>query len=189
MSWTCGTQHRLQVSDSIDALLVIDMQESLLQGDTKFDLPCVVERINRLATRVRTRGGFVVFVQHDGPPGDNFVPFTSGWEILSSIAVEPHDLKIRKTQNDAFFQTSLDAELKRRGVRNVLVSGWATDLCVDATVRSAAAVGYRVIVASDCHTVSNRPHLSAEGIREHHHWVWKNLISSHAVLIHKEADI
>ncbi|MCP4945633.1 MAG: isochorismatase family protein [Planctomycetaceae bacterium] len=53
----------------MDALLVIDMQESLLLGHAKFDLQSVVERINRLAARVRSRGGCIVFVQHDGPPG------------------------------------------------------------------------------------------------------------------------
>lgn len=37
----------------MDALLIIDMQEGLLQGASKHDLPTVVERINRFAARVR----------------------------------------------------------------------------------------------------------------------------------------
>ncbi len=51
----------------MDVLLVVDMQEGLLQGKPKHDLSGVIERINRLAARVRERGGCVLFVQHDGP--------------------------------------------------------------------------------------------------------------------------
>lgn len=52
----------------MDALLVVDMQEGMLQGGAKHGLPAVIERINRIAARVRTEGGAVFFIQHDGPP-------------------------------------------------------------------------------------------------------------------------
>ena len=63
----------------LDALIVIDMQEGLLRGAPKHDLSGVVERIDRLAARVRERGGCVFFVQHDGAPADDFAPFAAGW--------------------------------------------------------------------------------------------------------------
>ena len=80
---------------------------------------------------------------------------------IGIVATLLTDHIVRKTLIDAFFRTSLDSDLKQRGVRRVVIAGWATDLCVDAIVRSAVAAGYRVIVVGDCHTVSNRPHLSA----------------------------
>jgi len=43
----------------VDVLLVVDMQEGLLRGAPKHDLLAVVERINRLALRVRRSGGSV----------------------------------------------------------------------------------------------------------------------------------
>ena len=55
----------------MDVLVVIDMQEGLLAGDGKRDLAAVIERIHRLADRVRGRGGSVVFVQHEGGAGDD----------------------------------------------------------------------------------------------------------------------
>ena len=56
----------------MDALLVIDMQCGMLEGAPKHDLEGVIERLNVLGARVRGAGGRVVFVQHDGPPGDAF---------------------------------------------------------------------------------------------------------------------
>ena len=160
---------------------MIDMQEGLLQGPAKRDVAGVVERINRLAARVRERGGIVVFVQHAGPPGDEFEPDKPGWQLLSILDVTPADRVVGKTLNDAFFATSLHAELSALRPERLLVAGWATDLCVDGSVRSAVALGYRVVVVADGHTVSDRPHLDAEGVIRHHHWVWANLLAPHPV--------
>ena len=164
-----------------DALLVVDMQEGLLRGAPKHDLPGVVARINRLARRVRQRGGAVVFVQHAGPAGDDFEPHTPGWRLLPALETEPTDRVVAKTLNDPFFETTLRSELAALGAERVLVTGWATDLCVDATVRSAAALGFEVIAVADGHTVSDRPHLPAAKVIDHHHWVWANLIARHPV--------
>jgi nicotinamidase-related amidase len=57
-----------------------------------------------------------------------------------------------------------------------------------STVRSAAALGYPVVVVSDCHTVSDRPHMDAEKVIEHHHWVWRNLIADFPVTIAEESE-
>jgi nicotinamidase-related amidase len=116
-------------------------------------------------------------------------PLAAGWPILAALARESHDLVVRKTLNDAFYGTSLGETLARLGVSRVLVVGWATDLCVDATVRSAAAQGHDVVVVSDCHTVSDRPHLPAARVIEHHQWVWSQLIAPYPVAFAREADL
>jgi nicotinamidase-related amidase len=165
------------------------MQEGMLNGSPKRDLTAVIERINRLGTRVRQRGGKVVFVQHDGSPGDDFEPHTPGWSLLSSLAREPEDRIVHKTLNDAFFGSTLRAELIELGVTRLIVAGWATDFCVDSTVRSAVAQGFNVVIAADCHTLSDRPHLGAEQVIAYHHWIWENLIAPHPVTIACEAEL
>jgi nicotinamidase-related amidase len=167
----------------VDALLVVDMQEGLRLGAPKHDLAGVVTRINGLAVRVRKRGGVVFFVQHAGPAGDDFEPQSPGWHLLSAIETAPGDRIVAKALNDPFFKTTLQAELADLRPDRVLLAGWATDLCVDATVRSAASLGFAVIAVADCHTVSDRPHLSAERVIEHHHWIWANLIAPHPVRV------
>ena len=173
----------------MDVLLIVDMQEGLLQSAPKHDLMAVVERINRLAGRVRRAGGVVFFVQHAGPGGDEFEPGTPGWRLLTTISTEPGDRVVGKTLNDPFFNTSLRSDLDEVRADRLLVAGWATDLCVDATIRSAAALGFEVVAVADCHTVSDRPHLSADRVIEHHHWVWANLIAPRPVRIVREADL
>ena len=42
-------------------------------------------------------------------------------------------------------------------------------------LRSAAARGFDVFAVTDAHTTADRPHLSAEKIIEHHHWMWEHL--------------
>jgi len=86
----------------VDVLVVVDMQEGLLAGDSKRDLPAVIERINRLADRIRSGGGRVVFVRHEGSAGDGFAPGAPGWEILGDVRRASTDHVVGKTLNDAF---------------------------------------------------------------------------------------
>ncbi|MEI6666745.1 MAG: cysteine hydrolase family protein [Acidobacteriota bacterium] len=51
---------------------------------------------------------------------------------------------------NAFSNTSLDAVLKTHGIKDVLVAGMVTSLCIDSTGRAAYERGYRVTILSDC---------------------------------------
>ena len=65
--------------------------------------------------------------------------------------------------------------LRQRPPGLLFVCGFATEFCVDTTVRAAASRGMDIVVLSDAHTTSNRPHLDAESIIAHHNWVWSNM--------------
>ena len=67
--------------------------------------------------------------------------------------------------------------LRARAIDRLIITGWATDYCVDTTVRSALARGYPTVVPSDGHTAANRPHLPAEKIIEHHNAIWADFIA------------
>ena len=161
----------------MDALLIVDMQVGLLSGGPKHDLPGVIDRINRLAANVRAQSGIVIFIQHCGDTGDDFEPQTPGWALLPELIRDPADVIVQKSMNDPFAGGELQARLDRTAPDRVLVTGWATDLCVDATVRSAVSNHHDVVVVTDAHTLSDRPHLDAVGVKRHHHWIWSNLIS------------
>jgi nicotinamidase-related amidase len=161
----------------MDAMLIVDMQVGLLTGDPKHDLPGVIDRINRLAANVRAQSGIVIFIQHCGDTGDAFEPQSHGWALLPELIRDPADVIVQKRMNDPFAGGALQARLDRIAPDRVLVTGWATDLCVDATVRSAVSNHHHVVVVTDAHTLSDRPHLDAVSVMRHHHWIWSNLIT------------
>lgn len=160
------------------ALVVIDMQlGSFTPRAARHDSAGVVSRMNMLAGMVRSRNGLVVFVQQDGPPGDPHYPETPGWYLLPELEARPSDRFVRKSACDAFLGTDLSEILRSSSVEQLIITGCATDFCVDTTVRSALAQGYRTIVPGDGHTTADRPHLSAEKIIEHHNTVWSEFLS------------
>ena len=161
-----------------DALIVIDMQQGSFGPATpRYDAAGLVGRINLLADDVRSGGGAVVFVQHDGPPGDPHHPDAPGWRLLSDLRVRPDDTIVRKQSCDAFLHTSLDDLLRARTICRLIVTGCATDYCVDTTVRSALGRGWPTIVPSDGHTTLDRPHLSALQIIAHHNAIWADFLA------------
>jgi nicotinamidase-related amidase len=160
------------------ALLVIDMQVgSFGKESRRHDVPGLVGRLNALARRVRAGGGTVIFVQHDGPDGDPHHPSQPGWALLPELEHLSADVIVHKTACDSFLGTELERVLATRGLRDIVVTGCATDYCVDTTVRAALARGYRTTVPSDGHTTADRPHLSAAKIIEHHNAIWRDFIA------------
>ena len=57
---------------------------------------------------------------------------------------------IYKNRFSGFYQTDLDAILKRAGIRNLVVTGCTTSVCVDSTLRDAAFRDYRCVLLTDC---------------------------------------
>ena len=163
--------------NAVTALLVIDMQKGLFADETpRYDADGVVERINALGRAVRGSGGLVVFIQHTGSQGNALEMGTDGWYLLSSLERGADDVIVCKSACDAFYNTDLANVLDARKVRRLIVTGCATDFCVDTTVRAAISRDYQVAVAADGHTTADRPHIDAAALIRHHNWLWRNLI-------------
>lgn len=173
------------------ALIVIDMQRgSFDAASPRHDATALVDRLNRLGGAVRAHGGTVIFIQHDGPMGDPHHPDLPGWRLLDDLDVQAADTIIRKKSCDSFLDTRLEAFLRCRTIEQLIITGCATDYCVDTTVRSALARGYSTTVPSDGHTTSDRPHLSATKIIEHHNAIWADFIAPRGpALVHPCAEI
>lgn len=173
-----------------DALLVVDMQVALFKGSPpRHDAAGLISRINDLARRIRGLGGHVVFVRHTEEHGD-YKANTEGWQLLPDLEVLDQDSKIGKSTCDCFGSTGLDALLPLADTRRLIVTGCATDFCVDTTVRSAAIRGYDVWAPQDGHTTADRPHLSAIQVIEHHNYVWSDFIGPRGPInITRTADV
>ena len=73
-----------------------------------------------------------------------------GTEIIPALQAQPGDLVLYKTRFSGFYQTELDAALKRLGIKNLVVTGCTTSVCVESTVRDAMFRDYCPIVLADC---------------------------------------
>jgi nicotinamidase-related amidase len=156
-------------------LVVIDMQVGLFEGEPPcHDAVGVVERINTLARAVREKGGSVFLIQHENDT--SYAPGARLWQLLPALDHQSGDVYVGKTACDCFYQSNLEESLHARGIDRLLVTGCATELCVDTTIRVAASKDYEVVVVGDGHTTKNRPVLKAEEIIAHHNWVWSILL-------------
>ncbi len=159
------------------ALLVIDMQKgSFTSISSRFDTKGVVMRINDLARLFRKGGLPVIFIQHDGTGSGEFEKNTTDWQILDELEVDINDILIDKYANDVFYGSNLESILRELCLSNLLITGCATDFCVESSVQSALTKDYSITVVADAHTTTDRPHLKAEKVIEHYNWVWQNMI-------------
>jgi len=160
------------------ALIVIDMQQGSFTPEVaREDADGLVARLNTLAARIRQARGTVIFVQHDGPEGDPHHPDLPGWHLLPELEVHASDRIVAKTACDAFLGTTLEDLLASLAIRDLIITGCATEFCVDTTVRGALARGYRTTAPGDGHTTADRPHLAARQIIEHHNAIWADFLS------------
>ena len=142
----------------------------------RFDTNGVVERINGLAQLFRQMDFPVVFIQHDGKGTGEFEKNTWEWELLDNLIINPNDILIDKYANDIFYNSKLQSTLEELNINELVITGCATDFCVESTIQSALTKDYDVIVVEDGHTTGERPHLKAEKVIEHYNWVWRNMI-------------
>jgi nicotinamidase-related amidase len=139
-------------------LIVVDMQAAFVSGTGAVPgAGQLVERVELLLDRAREAGAVVVQLQNDGPPGADDEPGTSGWELHLSPRPGEHEHVIRKPRDDGFDGTSLGRVLTTAGVRSLVICGVMSEMCVQATARTALARGYRVVLPYDAHATYEVP--------------------------------
>src|SRR5450830_781844 len=150
------------------AVAVVDVQEGLFSPLPQPAFAAAIfSRINALTARAREAGAPVIFIQHETEEGD-LATSAPGWQLAAGLTIEAGDHFVRKTTGDSFLRTDLAALLEAHAVSHLIVCGYATEFCVDTTVRRAAALGYTVTLASDAHTTHDKAHADAARIIAHH---------------------
>jgi nicotinamidase-related amidase len=164
----------IQLDPATTALVLIDIQNGIvgrpLQPRSGAD---VLATSKSLAERFRAAGAKVVLVSvgwsedfgdalkqevdepTPRPPGG----MPKGWSALAEGLAAPGDLLVVKRQWGAFYGTDLDLQLRRRGVKTIVLGGIATNFGVESTARSAWEHGYAVVIAEDaCASMSAELH-------------------------------
>ncbi|WP_329113619.1 isochorismatase family protein [Streptomyces sp. NBC_01465] len=142
----------------VEALLVVDIQSSSVMGNGAVPGAArLLETTADLIARARKDGSLVVHIQNDGRPGAADEPHTPGWELHHPVEEGPAEVAIRKRVDDSFDGTPLGSLLTGAGVRAVAVCGLMSEMCVQATARTALARGYRVVLPHDAHATQDIP--------------------------------
>lgn len=166
---------RLTVFDAFDptetALLNVDMQRFYV-GEIPSVLG-IIPNINRLAARMRELGGLVAWlgmtagaggesrwhVYHDyfftpakgANHRDQLSPGHPGHEFHPDLDIRPDDEIVYKSRFSAFVRGASNIEelLQARGIRNLIITGTATNMCCESNARDAMMLDYRVVMVSD----------------------------------------
>jgi nicotinamidase-related amidase len=157
---TCRRSAKMHIRPNA-ALVAIDVQQG-------FDRPVWGRRNNpqmeengrALISAWRATGRPLIHTRHDSVTVDSpLAPGQPGNDFKAGFAPLSGELVVAKTVNSAFIGTDLEAWLRRAGIRQLILFGIATDMCVSTTARMGANLGFDILIAADaCHTWDQAAH-------------------------------
>jgi len=149
----------LTILDPQTALIVVDLQNGLRDAPSIHPMADVIGNSCRLIEAFRQQQLPVVLVNVTGAaPGrveEQRRPreFSAEFcELMPELRQQPGDILVTKRTWGAFTHTGLEAQLKAKGVTQVVVTGVATGTGVEATARQAYEAGFNVTLATDAMT-------------------------------------
>ena len=135
------------------ALVIVDIQNDYFPGGANplHEPEAAAAAAHAVLERFRAGGEDVIHIQHvwDAPDAPFMRPGTRGVEIHEQVAPLAGETVISKDAPNAFLRTSLEDELRARGTDELVVCGMMTSMCVDATVRAGADLGFAVTLVHD----------------------------------------
>lgn len=155
-------------------LLVVDVQ-TLLVEEHPYHEAEVLANIQNLIREARSNQVEIVYVRHDDGVGTELEVGTAGWQIYPSVAPIGSEKIVDKQFNSAFHKTDLHEYLTHKGIDTLMLVGMQTEYCIDATLRSAFDLGYKVWIPMDTNTTYDNAYMNAETLLDYYHnAIWDN---------------
>jgi len=129
------------------ALVIVDAQNAYRSGVMQLEgVEPALDECAQLLARARALKIPVVHIQHDAGPGSPYDPKAECGAIADKVAPAAGEAVVVKHYPNSFVGTELDARLKAAGVKNLVVVGFMTHMCINSTARGAFNLGYAVTV-------------------------------------------
>ncbi|KQN52385.1 hydrolase [Serratia sp. Leaf50] len=162
----------MKLDPKTTALVVIDLQKGILPyAGGPHSAQQVLDKATELKTRFNTLGAPVFMVRVGWSatfdealkqPVDASAPAASlpdnWWEFPEQLNVTDKDLQVVKRQWGAFYGTDLELQLRRRGIKTVVLCGISTNIGVESTARNAWELGFELVIAEDACSAHNNDH-------------------------------
>lgn len=132
------------------ALVIVDIQRDYFPGGKMplHEPEAAAEQAARVLEAFRAAGDPVIHVQHLSAPGDGFLEEgTEGADLV--LAPQEGETLITKRSPNSFLDTDLERTLRGLDVEDVVVTGMMTSMCVDATTRAGADLGFKMTLVPD----------------------------------------
>ncbi|MBS0476698.1 MAG: cysteine hydrolase [Proteobacteria bacterium] len=132
---------------SESALVIVDAQNTYRGGVMQLvGVEPALDECARLLARARALKTPVIHIQHDSGPGSPYDVRAEIGAIADKVAPQAGEPVVIKNYPNSFIGTDLDAQLKAKGVRSLVVVGFMTHMCINSTARGAFNLGYAVTV-------------------------------------------
>ena len=147
------------------ALLIIDIQNDYFEGGshTLYNPLEALSNAEYILKKFRDEGLTVIHVRHSAEPGSGFMERgTWGAEIHENLTPLENETVIVKRQVSSFTGTELDSILFENGIKNLVICGMQTNVCVEGTIKSAKELSYEMILLEDaCAAINPETHEKA----------------------------
>jgi ureidoacrylate peracid hydrolase len=158
------------------AHIIVDLQNGFMAPGAAVEIPTardIVPNVNRISDAVRRSGGLNVFVHYLiddevmvawshwfekfmtperlAKMEKTFRKGCEGYKLWPGLDVKEGDLLVDKTRFGAFVpgSSNLHEILQARGIKNLIITGTATNVCCESTARDAMQMNYQVIFVAD----------------------------------------
>lgn len=141
------------------ALIIIDIQNDYFEGGN-------CELVNPMKASLKAKEVLEYFRKNNMPVfhvqhinlregATFFLPNTKGVEIHENVKPLENEIIIEKNFPNSFLQTSLESELEKLDIKELVICGMMSHMCVDSTTRAAFDLGYDCTLIPDACTTKD----------------------------------
>lgn len=150
------------------ALIMVDCQNTYRRGVMQLDgVEAAIKQAQKLLEMARAAKTPIFHIQHDAGTGSPYDLKTGLGAISDEVAPRDGEPVVVKNYPNAFVNTDLEAQLKALGIKDLVLAGFMTHMCINSTARGAFNLGYAPTIVADATATRALPGPGGEIVAAH----------------------